>query len=825
MLSPRRSLLAVAVAVGLLAGTQSLTPAVAADAPVVVASASNGSGAVRTTISLDRPVGTVPGHVMVASLVMSDDDPGFNAPSGWTVVRNDSIKDTLRQTVYVKVAGASEPSSYSWSIPAGRRVAGGITSFAGIDPARPIDASNGRTNSSSTLVPAPAITTTVPNTMLVHLAAVASDGSITAPNGMTEHWEAAAPGSSTRKNRLGAVVSLAQSLQPAIGSTGTRTARVTKAGRSIGVLLALRPLPAADVVPPDTSINTGPSGTTSNTFATFTFSATEPATFTCSLDGAAPEPCSSSKTYVNLTEGDHTFTVQATDTAGNADPVPATRSWTVEPYNGDPILVGAGDIAYCGNDNDEATAQLLDQIPGTVFTLGDNAYDSGTLNEYNNCYDPTWGRHKSRTTPVAGNHEYVGSQGDGYFAYFGDAAGDRTRGYYDYRLGAWHVIVLNSNCAAVGGCHAGSPQEQWLRGVLAQTQADCTVALVHHPRFSSSSNHGSVAAMQPFWQALYDFGADVVLSGHDHIYERFGLQTPAGSADTVFGLREFIVGTGGRSSYSFATTALPNSDVRARPYGVLKMTLHDTSYDWEFVPVAGQTFTDRGTSSCHAAPAPPPPPPPSPPPGDGPINLVGATADESSVTRSSITIQRPAGVAAGHVLVAAIGSNYDTTISAPSGWTAVRQDVADKAVRQSVYVKVAGSSEPSSYTWILDGSRRVAGGITAYSGVDTAQPIDAVNAFVNPVSTAVPAPDITTSVANAMVVQFVTVNSEGTLSPPAGMDEVWEANSPHPEKDRDVLMSSSQAAQGESGPTGSRVATASLPGASIGVLLALRPAT
>jgi hypothetical protein len=813
----------VAVAVGLLASAQSVTPALAADDPAVVASASNGSGVIRNSISLDRPAGTVPGHVMVASLVMSDDDPGFNAPSGWTVVRDDSIKDTLRQTVYMKVAGSSEPPSYSWGVPPGRRMAGGITTFAGIDTAQPIDASSGTTNPSGTSVSAPAITTTVPNTMLVHLAAVASDGGITAPAGMSERWEAVAPGSSTKKNKLGAVVSLAQSLQPASGATGTRTAKVTKAGKSIGVLLALRPVPGPDVVPPDTTINSGPSGTTFNAFATFTFSATEPATFACSLDGAAPEPCSSSKTYVNLTEGGHTFSVQATDTAGNADPVPATRSWTVAPYNGDPILAGAGDIAYCGNDNDEATARLLDNIPGTVFTLGDNVYDSGSLSEYNNCYGPTWGRHKSRTTPVAGNHEYVGSSGDGYYGYFGSAAGDRTKGYYDYRVGAWHVIVLNSNCADIGGCHAGSPQEQWLRGVLAQSQADCTVALLHHPRFSSSSNHGSVAAMQPFWQTLYDFGADVVLSGHDHVYERFGLQTPGGSADAVFGLREFVVGTGGRSSYSFGT-ALPNSDVRAKTYGVLKMTLHDTSYDWEFVPVAGQTFTDRGTSSCHGAPSTAPPPPPPPPPGDSPIGLVGSTSDESSTTRSSITIQRPGGSAAGHVLVAAIASNADTTISAPNGWTAVRQDIISGAVRQSVYVKVAGSSEPASYTWTLGGSRRVAGGITAYTGVDTARPIDAVNASLNPVSTAVPAPGITTSVANAMVVQLVTVNAEGTLSPPAGMDEIWEAFSPNSSSARDVLMSSSHAAQGTAGPTGVRVATASLPGASIGVLLALRPA-
>lgn len=832
MQSPRvrRALRTVALAVGLLAAGQSSLTALAAD-PAALASASDGSGSGRVSISIDRPAGTAAGHVMLASIVISDDDPAFTAPAGWTLVRQDTIKDILRQAVYVKVAGPAEPASYTWTVSSARRMAGGITTFEGIDTTRPIDAVNGQSNPAGTGVTAPGVTTTVADAVLVHLAAVASAGSLTPATGMTEAWEAAAPGASTRKNTQGAAASLSHAVQPAIGSTGSRTAIAGVAARSIGVLVALRPVPAPDTSPPDTTITSGPSGTTTNAFATFTFSATEPSTFLCQLDGTgAAEHCTSPKTYVNLEPGTHTVAVWATDMMGNVDPTPATRSWTISPGNGDPVLVGAGDIAYCGNDNDEATAQLLDNMPGTIVTLGDNVYSDGTLSEFSNCYGPTWGRHKARTTPSPGNHDYVSSAANGYFAYFGAAAGDPTQGWYDYRLGAWHVIVLNSNCAQIGGCGAGSPQEQWLRNVLATSDAQCTAAVWHHPRFSSGTSHGSNLALQPFWQALYDYGADVVLNGHEHLYERFGMQQPDGSADAVFGLRQITVGTGGRSSYSFGSP-VANSEVRGRPYGVLKLMLGDASYKWEFTPVAGQTFTDAGESSCHGAPGTPPtlppPPPPPPPPGSG-ITLVGAASDGTSTSRSSIALPRPSGTAAGNVLVATVATNADATI-VPSnpGWTVVRNDVISGAVRQAVYVRVVGSSDPSSYQWSTpEGTRRITGGISAYAGVDTTRPVDASGAALNVSSTAVTAPSVTTTVADTMVVQLASVNAEGTLTAPAGMTEVWEAASSNltSGNTRDVLSSSSHAAQATAGSTGSRVATASLPGASIGVTLALRPA-
>ena len=260
------------------------------------------------------------------------------------------------------------------------------------------------------------------------------------------------------------------------------------------------------------------------------------------------------------------------------------------------VFVGAGDIASCASNGDEATALLLDQISGTVFTIGDNAYQNGTLAEFNNCYNPTWGRHKNRTRPVIGNHEYNTAGASGYFDYFGAIAGDRSKGYYSFNLGSWHIIALNSNCSNVGGCGAGSPQEQWLRADLAANSTQCTLAIWHHPLFSSgaASNRS-----QPFWNALYDYNADLILNGHAHVYERFGPQTPGGNLDTQRGIREFIVGSGG-VGHGSTTTFAPNSQAyNGNTFGVIKLTLKSDRYDWQFIPEAGKTFNDSGSTLCH----------------------------------------------------------------------------------------------------------------------------------------------------------------------------------------------------------------------------------
>jgi hypothetical protein len=200
--------------------------------------------------------------------------------------------------------------------------------------------------------------------------------------------------------------------------------------------------------------------------------------------------------------------------------------------------------------------------------------------------------------PSPGNHEYNTANATGYYGYFGNPAGDPTEGYYSYNLGAWHILVINSNCSAIGGCGAGSPQEVWLRADLAAYPSMCALAYWHHPRFSSGQ-HGNDAALQPIWQALYDHDADVIVNGHDHNYERFAPQDPAGNADPANGIREFVVGTGGKSLRSLGTLRANSEVTDTTSYGVIKFTLHVTGYDWQFIPVAGATFTDSGSGACH----------------------------------------------------------------------------------------------------------------------------------------------------------------------------------------------------------------------------------
>jgi len=272
----------------------------------------------------------------------------------------------------------------------------------------------------------------------------------------------------------------------------------------------------------------------------------------------------------------------------------------------DVVLVGAGDIARCGPENlfyPQATATLLDSIPGSVFAIGDLAYVDGLETEFNRCFDATWGRHRARLHPVPGVHDLIAPNGFGYFNYFGPAAGDPTKGYYSFNYGAWHVVVLNSVCTPAptlpGACTATSPEAQWLQADLAANPAACTVALWHTPLYTSTSADAT-PAVQPFWQILYNGGADLVINGHAHNYERFAPQDPNGNLDAVNGIREFVVGTGGESLMSFSTTIAPNSEVRNNTsHGVIQFTLHATSYDWQFIPVAGQTFTDSGTQACH----------------------------------------------------------------------------------------------------------------------------------------------------------------------------------------------------------------------------------
>jgi hypothetical protein len=288
-----------------------------------------------------------------------------------------------------------------------------------------------------------------------------------------------------------------------------------------------------DTTPPETTITAGPAegSTTTQADTSFSFSSSEAnSTFSCQLDGGGFSPCTSPKSYRGLPNGSHAFEVKATDAAGNTDATPVRRTWTVSTTTqSDPVLVGAGDIAGCDTTGDEATAKLLDNISGTVFTAGDNAYNSGTSSQFKNCYVPSWGRHKARTKPTVGNHEYITSGASGYFNYFSSAAGDPKKGYYSYNLGEWHIVSLNSMCENVGGCGSTSPMLSWLKNDLASNPKPCTLAYFHYPLFSSGGEHGSMLKMKPAWNVLYAANADVVISGHDHDYERFAPQKPDGT--------------------------------------------------------------------------------------------------------------------------------------------------------------------------------------------------------------------------------------------------------------------------------------------------------
>jgi hypothetical protein len=263
------------------------------------------------------------------------------------------------------------------------------------------------------------------------------------------------------------------------------------------------------------------------------------------------------------------------------------------------VLVGAGDIADCRDlSGAEATAKLLETIPGTVMAVGDLAYPDGTKENFE-CYDKTWGRVRSRTRPAVGNHEFHAAGATPYFDYFGAVAGDPKMAYYSYELGAWHIIVLNSECIDVGGCEAGSREEKWLRSDLSAHPTACKLAYFHKPLFSSGGAHGDDLQFKAFWEAFYQAHADVIVNGHDHDYERFAPQDPNGQVDPARGIREFVAGTGGKNHRPFGAPHA-NSEVRnADAFGVLKLTLRAKGYDWQFVPEAGKTFTDSGSGVCH----------------------------------------------------------------------------------------------------------------------------------------------------------------------------------------------------------------------------------
>jgi hypothetical protein len=315
-------------------------------------------------------------------------------------------------------------------------------------------------------------------------------------------------------------------------------------------------------------------------------------TWSSNLDGFLGYGSTLTKT--NLSTGTHTIIAGVTDSDGKTSY--ATRTLTVFPETN--VILAAGDIAIDISVDDDATADLLEAEPGIILTLGDNVNIVGTEEEFLNNFNPSWGRHITRIYPVPGNHEYYTPDAIPYFNYFGPAAGQLYKGYYSFDKSGWHIIALNSEIDV----SSGSLQEQWLRNDLADHPNTCTLAYWHQPRFSSGIIHGGTTSVQALWDALYEYGVDIVLNGHEHNYERFAPQDPNGNLDTARGIREFVLGTGGAYvDYPFGTI-LPNSEVRDnQTFGVLKLVLNPDSYSWEFLPAGDGTFTDSGSTYCSPA--------------------------------------------------------------------------------------------------------------------------------------------------------------------------------------------------------------------------------
>ena len=483
-----------------------------------------------------------------------------------------------------------------------------------------------------------------------------------------------------------------------------------------------------------------------------------------------------------LANGTYTARASQSDDAGNVG-VSTANTFTVNvpTQSSDPVLIGAGDIASCSSSaGDAQTAALLAQYPDAiVFTLGDNSQEGGSAAMYANCYGPKWGVHKARTRPTVGGHDLeIAPIGQAYLDYFreqlepfGPTATDITKLYYSYDVGSWHVVVLTSECYfnRLPGCDP-TQMEQWFAQDLAASSAECTIAMWHEPRWSSGAIHGNTTYVQPLWSIAYEAGVDIVLNGHEHDYERFAPQDANGQVDPAFGVREFVVGTGGYFFYDLGVRK-PNSEVWSNAnYGVLKLVLHDGSYDWEFVPVAGGTFTDSGTDSCHGKP---------PAPADGP-QVKATTSGFVNAPATSITLARPAGTVAGDLLLAVLSHQGGTarTLVPPEGWTAVPNgDISDGSnARIRAWYKVAGPSEPTLYTFTsATNTYAIAGGVMTIGGANTAAPIIAAAGQAYPTNTLLlRAPSVTATSPNALLVYSAAVNVPLTITPPQGMTEQWD---------------------------------------------------
>lgn len=284
----------------------------------------------------------------------------------------------------------------------------------------------------------------------------------------------------------------------------------------------------------------------------------------------------------------------------------------------DPVIAAVGDLvcdprphsplrdledAMGDCDAAKTFALVADRHLAAILILGDEQYEDGALEAFKLGYAKTWGLRNAIARPVPGNHEYYSSPtAAGYFTYFGAAAGDPSKGYYSFNIGTWHIVALNGNCTFIGGCQQGSPEEKWLKADLRADRARCTIAYWHQPRFSSGF-HGDDPQYAAFWNDLYAAHADLVLGGHDHDYERFAPMSPSGAVDRQLGIREIVAGTGGRSHTFFLKIHVTGEARSSGTFGVLFLTLHPSSYDWQFTPIAGYYFSDHGSDVCHGGTA------------------------------------------------------------------------------------------------------------------------------------------------------------------------------------------------------------------------------
>jgi acid phosphatase type 7 len=449
---------------------------------------------------------------------------------------------------------------------------------------------------------APSVSLTLSTDAVLVGESVNASGSFTDPGVKDAPWQWELDwGDGTKQTGTASGTSATIAGSRAYTAAGTYTVRLTVTDKDGGTGTAQRTVSVSAA---------GPSAdftfVTDNLEVTFTDASSSPAgnitSWTWNFgDGTVGTVRNPIRTYASS----GTYTVRLTVTDGTGATSSRQRTVSVSGVaTSRPVLIGAGDIAGCGVDRygipyrDEATAAILDRFPSaTVFTAGDNVYPDATWEEHIECYGPTWGRHRARTRPSPGNHEYHTPNAWAYFEYFGAAAGDPSRGYYHYFLDGWLVLALNTNIDV----HAGSPQEQWLRQTLAANPRQCILAYFHHPRFSTGRGDNFHVDVTALWQALYDHRADLVISAHDHAYERFAPRRPDGPLDLERGIRQITVGTGGGRLYPWGWSPSPYTQARNNnTYGVLKLTLEANAYTWEFIPVAGSSFTDSGRGSCRS---------------------------------------------------------------------------------------------------------------------------------------------------------------------------------------------------------------------------------